>query len=59
MLVYLAGLGRSHSTSRRTNAKKQVQDIALKAIEGAAGANALAHINKIAMEQAKQRSPQG
>jgi colicin import membrane protein len=39
-------------------AKKQVQDIALKAIEGAAGANALAHINKIAMEQAKQRSPQ-
>jgi colicin import membrane protein len=41
------------------DAKKQVQDIALKAIEGAAGANALAHINKIAMEQAKQRSPQG
>jgi colicin import membrane protein len=40
------------------DAKKQVQDIALKAIEGAAGANALAHINKIAIEQAKQRSPQ-
>jgi hypothetical protein len=38
-------------------AKKQVRDIAFKAIEGAAGANALAHINKIAMEQAKH--PQG
>ncbi|MFN0062852.1 MAG: hypothetical protein ACKVPX_10075 [Myxococcaceae bacterium] len=40
-------------------AKKQVQDIALKAIEGASGANALAHINKIAMEQAKTRMGQG
>ena len=39
-------------------AKKQVQDIAVKAIEGASGAKALAHINQIAMEQAKTRSPQ-
>jgi colicin import membrane protein len=39
-------------------AKRQVQDIALKAIEGASGARALAHINQIAMEQAKGR-PQG
>jgi chromosome segregation ATPase len=39
-------------------AKRQVQDIALKAIEGASGARALAHVNQIAMEQAKGR-PQG
>jgi colicin import membrane protein len=39
-------------------AKRQVQDIALKAIEGASGARALAHVNQIAMEQAKSR-PQG
>jgi hypothetical protein len=39
-------------------AKKQVQDIAVKAIEGASGAKALSHINQIAMEQAKQRSGQ-
>jgi hypothetical protein len=36
-------------------AKRQVQDIAVKAIEGASGAQALNHINKIAMEQAKTR----
>lgn len=36
-------------------AKKQVQDIAVKAIEGASGSRALAHINQIAMEQAKGR----
>ena len=35
-------------------AKQQVQDIAVKAIEGASGAKALAHINQIAMEQAKR-----
>ena len=40
-------------------AKQQVQEIAVKAIEGASGARALAHINQIAMEQAKTRSPQG
>jgi colicin import membrane protein len=40
-------------------AKQQVQDIAVKAIEGASGARALAHVNQIAIEQAKQRSPQG
>jgi len=40
-------------------AKKQVQDIAVKAIEGASGAQALTQINKIAMEQAKTRTPQG
>jgi colicin import membrane protein len=39
-------------------AKKQVQDIAVKAIEGASGAKTLAHINQIAMEQAKRRSPE-
>ncbi len=39
-------------------AKRQVQDIAVKAIEGASGAQALSHINKIAMEQAKVRTPQ-
>ena len=37
-------------------AKKQVQDIAVKAIEGASGAKAFSHINQIAMEQAKTRS---
>jgi tetratricopeptide (TPR) repeat protein len=37
-------------------AKKQVQDIAVKAIEGASGAKTLSHINQIAMEQAKTRS---
>jgi hypothetical protein len=36
------------------DAKQQVQDIAVKAIEGASGAKALAHINQIAMEQAKR-----
>lgn len=39
-------------------AKRQVQDIAVKAIEGASGAQTLSHINKIAMEQAKIRTPQ-
>lgn len=39
-------------------AKKQVQDIAVKAIEGASGAKALSHINQIAMEQAKGRPGQ-
>jgi len=38
-------------------AKQQVQDIAVKAIEGASGSQALSHINKIAMEQAKNRPP--
>jgi hypothetical protein len=40
-------------------AKRQVQEIAVKAIEGASGAKALSHINQIAMEQAKHRTPQG
>lgn len=40
-------------------AKRQVQEIAVKAIEGASGARALSHINEIAMEQAKHRNPQG
>ncbi len=39
-------------------AKLQVQDIAVKAIEGASGSKALSHVNQIAMEQAKNR-PQG
>jgi hypothetical protein len=37
-------------------AKAQVQDIAVRAIESTSGAKALAHVNQIAMEQAKQRS---
>ena len=40
-------------------AKQQVQDIAVKAIEGASGARALSHVNQIAMEQAKTRSTLG
>ena len=39
-------------------AKKQVQEIALRAIEGASGAKTLAHVNEIAMEQAKHRGTQ-
>ena len=39
-------------------AKRQVQEIALRAIEGASGAKTLTHINEIAMEQAKHRGPQ-
>ena len=39
-------------------AKRQVQEIALRAIEGASGSKTLAHINEIAMEQAKHRGPQ-
>lgn len=35
--------------------KRQVQDIAVKAIEGASGAKALNHVNQIAIEQAKNR----
>ena len=46
------------SEKQLAEAKQQVQDIALKAIEGASGARALSHINQIAMEQAKNR-PQG
>ncbi len=41
------------------DARLQVQDIAIKTIESSAGATALAHVNQIAMEQAKTRSPQG
>lgn len=40
-------------------AKQQVQEIAVKAIEGASGARALSHVNQIAMEQARTRPPQG
>jgi hypothetical protein len=40
------------------DAKRQVQDIAVKAIEGASGAKALSHVNQIAIEQAKTRLPQ-
>jgi hypothetical protein len=39
-------------------AKQQVQDIAVKAIDGASGARALAHVNQIAMEQARTRPGQ-
>lgn len=43
-------------SNRLDEAKNQVQDIAIKAIEGASGARALSHVNQIAMEQAKPRS---
>jgi colicin import membrane protein len=43
---------------RAEEAKQQVQEIAVRAIEGASGSKALAHINQIAIEQAKHRSPQ-
>ena len=49
----LAALGR-----QLDEAKQQVQDIAVKAIEGASGARALAHVNQIAMEQARTRPGQ-
>ena len=39
-------------------AKRQVQEIAVRAIEGASGAKTLTHVNEIAMEQAKHRGPQ-
>ena len=39
-------------------AKRQVQEIAVRAIEGASSAKALAHINEIAIEQAKHRGQQ-
>jgi myosin heavy subunit len=42
--------------SRLEDATRQVQDIAVKAIEGASGSKALGHINQIAMEQAKNRA---
>ncbi|SEE10687.1 hypothetical protein SAMN05444161_5828 [Rhizobiales bacterium GAS191] len=48
--TYIAGLEK-----QLADAKQQVQDIAVKAIEGASGARALSHINQIAMEQAKNR----
>lgn len=44
--------------SQLEEAKHQVQDIAIKAIEGASGAKALNHINQIAIEQAKNRPQQ-
>ena len=42
--------------NRLEEATRQVQDIAVKAIEGASGSKALGHINQIAMEQAKTRT---
>jgi colicin import membrane protein len=51
--AHMAGLQK-----QADEAKQQVQEIAVRAIEGASGAKALAHINQIAMEQAKNRSPQ-
>jgi colicin import membrane protein len=43
--------------TRVEEARGQVREIAVQAIEGASGARALAHINQIAMEQAKHRTP--
>ncbi|HZS33003.1 MAG TPA: hypothetical protein VFC42_06445 [Methylomirabilota bacterium] len=42
--------------TRLEDARAQVREIAVQAIEGASGARALAHINQIAMEQAKHRA---
>lgn len=42
--------------TRLEEANRQVQDIAVKAIEGASGSKALSHINHIAIEQAKNRT---
>ncbi len=42
--------------TRLEDATKQVQDIAVKAIEGASGIRTLNHVNQIAMEQAKNRA---
>jgi colicin import membrane protein len=42
--------------TRLEDTTRQVQDIAIKAIEGASGSKALGHINQIAMEQAKNRT---
>ena len=39
-------------------AKRQVQEIAVRAIEGASGSKTLTHVNEIAMEHAKHRGPQ-
>ncbi len=50
----IEGLGQ-----RLEEAKRQVQDIAVKAIEGASGAKALSHVSQLAMEQAKFRPSQG
>ncbi len=52
--MQIEGLGQ-----RLEEAKKQVQDIAIKAIEGASGAKALSHVSQLAMEQAKIRPSQG
>ena len=43
-------------TKQVNNATAQVQNIAVKAIEGAAGVKALAAVNEIALEQAKSAS---
>jgi hypothetical protein len=43
--------------ARLEEARAQVREIAVQAIEGASGARALSHINQIAMEQAKHRTP--
>jgi hypothetical protein len=53
-----SGTGDENGLEVWRDAKQQVQDIALKAIEGASGSKALSHVNQIAMEQAKNR-PQG
>ena len=54
-----AGVAQVAALERQlAEAKQQVQDIAVRAIDGASGSRALGHINQIAMEQAKNR-PQG
>ena len=46
----------AHLQKQLEEAKKEVKEIAEKAIEGASGAKTLSHINQIAIEQAKNRS---
>ncbi len=48
---------RGEAASKMDEAKKQVQEIAVRAIEGASGSKTPAHVNEIAMEQAKHRGP--
>jgi chromosome segregation ATPase len=54
-----AALTRQHAEAEALQRKldeatRQVQEVAIKTIEGASGAQALQHVNKIAMEQAKK-----
>ncbi len=53
----VGGIGVEQVVRQLEDAKRQVQDIAVKAIEGASGAKALTDVKQVLMEQAKSRSP--